>query len=108
MASPESCRGDLVTEKSDTYVLGSAIFYLLTSKKPYYNDIDVNATEADVEKLIVSGVVPSLPETIESSQDPAIVTMRDVMRKAMEYDPETRPSAASLAQLLSGSLGLLT
>ena len=57
-----------------------------------------------ITKLIVSGVTPSLPETIENSQDPAIVAMKPVMWKAMEYDMEKRPMANLLAQQLLSSL----
>ena len=61
-----------------------------------------------ITKLIVFGVTPSLPETIENSQDPVIVTMKTVMWKAMGDDTEKRPMANLLAQQLSSSLNHFT
>ena len=97
MASPESCRGDILTEKNDTYGLGFLIFVLLTSRKPHFLEMEGDTIDDAITKLIVSGVAPSLPETIENSQDPVIVTMKTVMWKAMEDDTEKRPTANLLA-----------
>mmetsp|Transcript_9446 Transcript_9446/g.14041 ORF Transcript_9446/g.14041 Transcript_9446/m.14041 type:complete len:539 (-) Transcript_9446:11-1627(-) len=74
--SPEECAHKAVTEKADTYSLGSLFYFLLTGEKSYrLEPTDTmnhrNATQAyqslnqtEIAEYIVQGKLPHLPEHI--------------------------------------------
>jgi serine/threonine protein kinase len=87
------------SEKIDIYGIGVMLYFLLSTCRPYQCEpIPVNIIE-----LKRDGIPPTLPIEITNSTIPEITSMRRVMNLALQGDPEKRPSAQSIVNLLKGT-----
>mmetsp|Transcript_8147 Transcript_8147/g.12086 ORF Transcript_8147/g.12086 Transcript_8147/m.12086 type:complete len:500 (+) Transcript_8147:264-1763(+) len=105
--SPEECLGNVLSEKSDTYSIGTILFFILTNDRIYHSHEDDRKFSSDnalVREVIRKGQEPRLPSKIEESNDTAIGAIRTAMRQALIHDPVERPTARSIATLLEQTL----
>ena len=96
------------TEKSDVYGLGSILFYILTggarmyhceSPKGICNTYRKNENtipDEAIAALKLGGILPTLPATIETSNDLATRVLRETMKLAVQTDPRRRPTAQGI------------
>ena len=104
LRSPEECRGEVLSGKADAYSIGPIIFRLLTGVRMYhYGEQEKIGDNYTIMREIISEgkVLPLLPSNIIESDDPATKSLLTVMSKALTNDPDERPSAAELAELLA-------
>ena len=101
------------TDRIDVFSLGGVFFYILSDgKKPWYNG---GSYKKSVAKIL-NGEQPTLP-TIEEyntrefdkkvvafvrerSKHPAFTALKKVMSKCWEFEPEDRPSALRVVEML--------
>uniref|UniRef100_A0A7S1BD00 Protein kinase domain-containing protein n=2 Tax=Corethron hystrix TaxID=216773 RepID=A0A7S1BD00_9STRA len=88
-----------LSEKTDTWNIGTMLFFILTAKRPY--SLAGKPTNDAVRQLIVNGVRPELPPDIAGSDDVAIRAMVTEMYHALEYDPRTRRDAHQIYKNLA-------
>lgn len=108
--SPEECLGDVLSEKVDTYAIGTILFFLLTGERAYHyhkDDLKIAFDNDLVRAAIRNGKGPRLPSSIEDTNDPAIVALRTAMRQALTHDPVKRPSARKIAEYLKLALSTI-
>jgi len=104
LRSPEECRGDVLSGKSDAYSIGPIIFTLLTGVRMYHygEQEKIGSNNTMMREILSEGKVPPLlPSNIIESNDPATKELLAVMAKALTNDPDERPSAAELAKYLA-------
>eukprot|EP00978_Attheya_sp_CCMP212_P033397 scaffold134527_cov52-Attheya_sp.AAC.1 len=91
------------SEKVDSYGIGMVIYFLLTRCKPFLCEpTHLDGAENIIERKR-NGIPPTLPIEIANSTIPEIKLMRLAMNLASRGDPEKRPSAQSIANLLKGT-----
>ena len=103
--SPEECSGKPLTEKIDVYSMGNVLYVIATSRSPYGYPRKYSLEE--VEKLIINGTTPEIPQDFVESEDPATQAILSAMRKCYAYDPADRPSAREIALELQGEYNSL-
>ena len=81
--SPEVCRGDAFTTKTDVWALGCILYELCTSRKPFEGLSDEN-----LKYKIINSPHPLLPEERHE--------LGHVYNACMIKDPQMRPSAAQI------------
>lgn len=91
--SPEQCRGEAATPKSDVFALGLMLYELLAGRHPFAQSVGLEVAHALVtaEPPALKGVSPAL---------------RQIVERMLAKDPQSRPSAQeAVAQLeeLSGA-----
>jgi len=92
---PEQCiEGSPQSEKMDVHGLGNFLFFLLTYNLPYYT---YGVSKHLREELVKRGYKPRLSKELMKSEDPAIVVIREMMYKCIEFEGEDRPDAAHVA-----------
>ena len=79
--SPEQCKGEKITAKSDIYSLG-IIFYMLIEGKPPYS----SSNPLEIMKMHENSPVPELSVEIEDS-------VRTLIRLMLAKKPEERPES---------------
>lgn len=88
---PERLTNGERTRAGDCYGLGATLYFLLTTRPPHAGDsplaVMLNLQQAE----------PAPLETLQSGL-PAVVT--DLVRRLLSRDPNARPSAADVAQVL--------
>lgn len=105
--SPEECLGNMLSEKLDTYSIGTILFFILTNERMYHSheeDKKFSSDTALLREVIRKGQEPRLPLTIEESNNTAIVAIRTAMRQALTHDSVKRPTARNIATLLDQAL----
>ncbi len=94
--SPQQLDGERGTHLDDIYSLGATIYYLLTSKPPFYS--------GNIDRQIHERTAPSMTERRkEFNLEPALVPLvwEAVVAACLAKDPAQRPqSAAEFAQRL--------
>jgi len=111
LRSPEECRGEVLSGKSDAYSIGPIIFRLLSGVRMYhYGEQEKIGNNYTIMREIISEgkVPPLLPSNIIKSDDPATKYLLAVMSKSLTNDPDERPSAAELAELLAKEIDRIT
>src|SRR5262245_28583595 len=95
--SPEQCRGENITAKSDLYSLGCVFFELLTGRKPFVAESPVDMFMKHVNEL------PPRPNWIlkGSSAGEIPTWLETIVLQMMEKKPEHRPLNA---QMVANSL----
>lgn len=90
--SPEQAQGGTITPKSDVYSLGIVMYEMLTNKLPFTGDNAVSIAIKHIEEE------PNPPSAFRSQIPPMLeaITLR-----AMSKNPEMRPSAHEMIQVLS-------
>jgi len=104
LRSPEECRGEKLSGKSDAYSIGPIIFRLMTGIRMYHygKQSKIGNNNTIMREIISEGrVQPLLPSNIIESNDPATKGLLAAMSKALTNDPDERPSAAELAKYLA-------
>src|SRR5260370_21457796 len=94
--SPEQCRGEPITSKSDLYSLGVVFFELLTGRKPFIADSPVDMFMKHVNEP------PPRPSRLVENIIP--IWLDTLVLQLLEKNPENRPRdtemlAPSLAQV---------
>lgn len=80
--SPEQCRGAKADQRSDLYAVGCMLFEMLTGQAPFTADNPIGLMHKHVTEAVE---FPS-----QKSQTPIPATIRALIRKALEKDPEMR------------------
>jgi serine/threonine protein kinase len=95
-----------ISEKIDAWGIGVMFYYLLTSCRPYecepahvVGPLD-EITDEKILELKHADIPPTLPIDMGNSTIPEIVSIRLAMNLALRRDPEKRPSAQSIVNLL--------
>jgi serine/threonine protein kinase len=95
-----------ISEKSDAWGIGVMFYHLLTSCRPYacepahvVGPLD-EITDEKILELKHADIPPTLPIDMGNSTIPEIVSIRLAMNLALRRDPEKRPSAQSIVNLL--------
>src|SRR6185369_6066607 len=90
--SPEQCKGDTVTTKSDLYSLGVVMFELLTGRKPFTAESAI-----DMFNKHVTEPPPRPNWTLKGSNTGEIPTwLETIVLQLMEKKPEHRPLNAEM------------
>lgn len=87
--SPEQCRGESVTGKSDVYSLGILAYVLLTGSPPF-----LHRNPLQVMKMHQEQAPPSLPERVP-------LGVRELVEQMLSKQPTSRPSVASIARRIA-------
>jgi len=99
--SPEECSKTPVqiSEKADVYELGVFFFRLVANDNPYTFEPEGKGRPlSEVRDWILDeNRIPALPEAVEKTNDPAILAIIEMARKAMTHDRFMRPSARELS-----------
>jgi len=101
LTSPEECQKDgIPTEKTDVFQLGNFLYFLVTQlKTPFAWFADVAYRPA--MKHMPHAMQPKHHlgyEAMEYSKDPAIIAIREAMKKCHVFDPTKRTSAREVAE----------
>jgi serine/threonine protein kinase len=93
------------TKSSNIAISDKKSLLLSTGQQAERNNKKANKEEimdAVIAHWIQSGVAPVLSQELnkQKDDDPAVQGMISVMRQAMQYDPQLRPTAQSLANQL--------
>ena len=104
LKSPEDYIPTLpVTDKSDVYVLGNILYYILTSHYPY--DYTTKNNKQAIELIVHGNKLPSLPDYFLNdkkitAENPYIKIVVDAMYKCFTYDCRKRPSSFDIVRYL--------
>ena len=90
--SPEQAQGSTITPKSDVYSLGIVMYEMLTNRLPFTGDNAVSIAMKHIEE-------EPTPPSIFRSQIPPM--LEAITLRAMSKNPEMRPTAFELIQVLS-------
>lgn len=90
--SPEQAQGGTITPKSDVYSLGVVMYEMLTNRLPFTGDNAVAIAMKHIEE-------EPTPPSIFRSQIPPM--LEAITLRAMSKNPEMRPTAFELIQVLS-------
>lgn len=90
--SPEQAQGSTITPKSDVYSLGIVMYEMLTNKLPFTGDNAVAVAMKHIEE-------EPTPPSIFRAQIPPM--LEAITLRAMSKNPEMRPTAFELIQVLS-------
>lgn len=105
LKSPEDYTSLPVTDKSDVYVLGNILYYILTSHYPY--DYTTKNNKQAIE-FILHGSKPSVPNyflnnTMITKENPYINIVINAVYKCLTYDYKERPTSYDIVQYLQKS-----
>ncbi len=85
-AAPEQMQGKAASPPNDVYAAGLVLFEILAGKGPFDDDPGVGLSRCFKPAPLLTDVVPQAPRELS-----------DAVAKALEQDPERRPSAGALA-----------
>ena len=90
--SPEQAQGTSITPKSDVYSLGIVMYEMLTNKLPFNgeNPVSIAMKHIEEEPAPPSSIRPEIPPMLEA-----------IILRAMNKNPELRPSSFDMIQALS-------
>mmetsp|Transcript_22157 Transcript_22157/g.50723 ORF Transcript_22157/g.50723 Transcript_22157/m.50723 type:complete len:86 (+) Transcript_22157:1207-1464(+) len=80
------------------------LYIILTGERPFKLNEIKNSDNTILRKLILDGVLPTVPEKFQKSSDKAIKALLEAMEMTFTFDPEKRPSARHISDFLSGKL----
>lgn len=88
------------TEKIDVFSLGNVLYFLLTGKEPFQDEM----TAEDAIEHVKKGGRVSISEEIKSSTHPFDKAILKALDMCFVYDPEKRSSARAVANVLHQAL----
>lgn len=90
--SPEQAQGGTITPKSDVYSLGIVMYEMLTNRLPFNGDNALAIAKKHIEEDPAPPISfrPQIPPMLEA-----------IVMRAMNKDPEHRPSSFDMIQALS-------
>lgn len=90
--SPEQAQGGAITPKSDVYSLGIVMYEMLTNRLPFTgeNPVTIAMKHIEEEPEPPSSLRPQIPPMLEA-----------IVLRAMNKNPELRPSSFDMIQALS-------
>jgi serine/threonine protein kinase len=96
-----------LSEKVDVYAFGALVFEFLSSRKLYEEELHrLKSVKEPLGSKIIGLVthpeLPILPKKIENSKDSTIIGLKNVMRQALQYNPDDRPTIQEIANQLKG------
>jgi hypothetical protein len=97
--SPEECEGKPLTEKIDIYSFGNILNFILTGKEPYKSPKRLNHEE--IKQHIKDGIPSIIKDQYLESRDFGIQTLVELIHKCLQYNPDDRPTALQIEQVLS-------
>lgn len=102
--SPESLayrsnEKEIYREKSDVWMMGNVLFYVLTKKWCFEG-----LTDDEAEQLLLNGTHSEIPSDFLNSKHPADEAMVNAIEMAWTYNPDHRPPAKKIANMLERQL----
>eukprot|EP00978_Attheya_sp_CCMP212_P030043 scaffold109067_cov80-Attheya_sp.AAC.3 len=91
-----------ISEKIDVYGIGVMLYFLLSTCIAFQCEPTHVDGAKDIVELKRDGIPPTLPIEIANSTIPEITSIRRAMNLAFRGDPEKRPSAQSIVNVLKG------
>jgi serine/threonine protein kinase len=96
-----------LSEKVDVYAFGTMVFHFLSTKRLYEEELNQLTSlkeplESKIIGLVTGPKLPSLPSKIENSRDSTIIGLKNVMRQALQYNPNDRPTMQQIVNQLKG------
>jgi len=94
--SPEVCRGEMAGTASDIYALGITLFHMLVGHAPFAGRKTTEEIVQDHlrgDRLQPEKLKPDIPKPVA-----------DLVRKMTRQDPQARPSAKAVAELIAERL----
>mmetsp|Transcript_1143 Transcript_1143/g.2697 ORF Transcript_1143/g.2697 Transcript_1143/m.2697 type:complete len:561 (+) Transcript_1143:16-1698(+) len=91
------------TEKIDVYSLGNVMYGLLTGLYPF----DDMSDDEGVQKKIIGGERPPVPEDVFNSQEPFTLALTKAMEMCWRHNPRKRASAREVQHFLEEQLDSL-
>eukprot|EP00978_Attheya_sp_CCMP212_P040454 scaffold221057_cov45-Attheya_sp.AAC.1 len=90
------------SEKIDIYGIGVMLYFLLSTCMPFQCE-PTHVGNKNIVEFKRDGIPPTLPIEIANSTMPEITSIRRAMNLAFRGDPEKRPSAQSIVNVLKGT-----
>lgn len=104
--SPEEARDEQhLTEKVDVFSMGHIFFRLICGHEPW-NKLEPGGRPAkeEVNEKVKKGILPFIPDSVQDTNDPEVIAIRDAMLACYTFNPSERPKAREIAKRLDKTL----
>ncbi len=98
----------LLTEKIDIYALGNVMYRFAVGRSPWKQEGGRSLTTEEKIQIAnmkrVNGTLPSVPDEVRSSPDPAVQSLLKIMRECYRHQPKLRPTAKEVVNMLQKAI----